>query len=88
MPLLFEDFVQAGEDWLQASLVVNSTRNSTQRRRGKHVLLPFRDVKQRFGNAIATSILASKKELEQNKSPSDATIYWMEHPDAPGVEET
>eukprot|EP00435_Cladocopium_sp_Y103_P015770 s3511_g3.t2 len=87
VPLLFEDFVQSGENWLQASLVVSSTRTSTQKRKGRYVLLPYRDVKQRFGPAIAGSILATKKELEKNKSPSDATVYWMEHPDAPGVED-
>ena len=49
--------------------------------------MPFLEVKKKFGQAIATSILQEKKGLEANKSKSDNTVYFMQHPDAPGNEE-
>jgi hypothetical protein len=85
--MLFEDFLQSGEDWMNSSLNLSMTRSSTARAKGKHVLMPFLEVKKKFGQAIATSILQEKKGLEANKSKSDNTVYFMQHPDAPGNEE-
>ncbi|CAL1166459.1 unnamed protein product [Cladocopium goreaui] len=80
------DFLQPGEDWMNSSLNLSMTRSSTARAKGKHVLMPFLEVKKKFGQAIATSILQEKKGLEANKSKSDNTVYFMQHPDAPGNE--
>ena len=49
--------------------------------------MPFLEVKKKFGQAIATSILQEKKGLEANKSKSDNTVYFMQHPYAPGNED-
>lgn len=64
------------------------TTSNSQKRRGKHVLLPYLEVKKKFGALIASNILTEKKHLEANKPKGDSTIYWMEHPEAKGNEET
>ena len=46
-------------------------------------MLPFHEVKKKFGVALGEKILQDKKTLEQNKKPGDATVYYMPHPDAP-----
>ena len=76
---LFEDFVQSGEVWMNSSLLLNMTKSASQKRKGRHVLLPYWEVKKKFGPANAAQILNDKKEQEQNKSPQDLTVYFMEH---------
>ena len=85
---MFEDWMQSGEDWLQSSLLMNMTKSSSQKKRGRHVMLPYRDVKDRFGAAIATSILQEKKALEESKAKNDPTIYYMPHPECPKQEDS
>ena len=85
---LFEDYVQANEDWMRSALLVQLTQSSTQRRRGKHVMMPFRDVRSKFGAALAQQILADKKALQNNKSPADPNTYFMAHPEAKDDEES
>ena len=55
---------------------------------GRHKLLPYHEVKQRFGPAIALQILNEKKKLQAEKHPADSTVFFMEHPDAKGQEDT
>ena len=88
MPTLFEDFLQSGENWLNSTLAFSLSKSASQRRKGRHVLLPYHEVKKKFGAAIATQILSEKKNLEQTKNKGDATIYFMPHPEAPNQEET
>ena len=73
---------------MQSSLHVSLTRTASQKRRGRHVLLPYHEVKKKFGAATAVQILADKKALEKNKAKGDTTIYYMEHPEARGQEDT
>lgn len=80
---MFEDFLQSGEDWLQSSLYLSMTKTSSQRRKGKHVMMPYFQVKEKFGQAVGTQIYQDKKSLESNKGPHDGTIYFMAHPEAP-----
>ena len=85
---LYEDWLQSNEDWMQSSLYMRMNTSNSQKRRGKHVLLPYLEVKKKFGALIASNILTEKKHLEANKPKGDSTIYWMEHPEAKGNEET
>ncbi len=85
---MFEDYIQAGENWLNSSLMVNVTRSSNQKKKGRYTMLPMLEVRKRFGHAIATSILQEKKQAEASKPPNAGVVYWMEHPDAKGQEET
>lgn len=78
--------MQSGEDWLKSTIVINVNKSSHQKRRGKHVMLPYVEVKKRFGVAVAAGILAEKKQRESNKPAGSAITYWMEHPDAKGQE--
>lgn len=84
---MFEDWIQSGEDWLRSSLVLSMSKTSSQRRRGKHVLLPFHEIKKKFGPAIGSQIYQDKKALEQSKPQNDSTIYFMPHPEAPTQED-
>ena len=84
---MFEDFVQSGEDWFQSTLYLSMTKTSSQRRKGKHVMMPFFQVKEKFGNAIGAQIYQDKKSLECNKGPHDSTTYFMAHPEAPTQED-
>lgn len=63
------------------------TKTSSQRKKGRHVMLPYKEVRQRFGNAIASTILADKKKMEAAKQPGDSVVYYMEHPEAKGQED-
>ena len=51
-------------------------------------MVPYNEVKRRFGPALASTILQEKKQLEAAKAPGCAITYYMDHPDAKGVEET
>lgn len=51
-------------------------------------MMAYRDVKQKFGPAIANQIMTDKRAQEQSKRANDQTVYFMEHPDAKGVEES
>ena len=63
------------------------SKSAHQKRRGKHVMLPYGEVTKRFGVAVAAGIVAEKKQLETKKPAGSAITYWMEHPDAKGQEE-
>lgn len=67
--------------------MVNLQKSSSAKRRGKHVLLPYNEVKKRFGPSIAAGILAEKKQQEASKPVGSGIVYWMEHPDAKGQED-
>ena len=84
---MFEDFIQSGEDWMQSSLLISMTKSSSQRRKGRHVLMPYADVKKKFGPAIAGQIFTDKRALEASKAPGDATVFFMPHPEAPTQED-
>ena len=73
---------------MRSSLLVQLTTSKTQRRRGRHVMLPFKDVRDRFGLAVASSILEEKKRMEANKPKHDNVVYYMQHPDAKDEEES
>lgn len=51
-------------------------------------MMPYRDVKQKFGLAIASQILQEKQAQEKDKKANDSTIYFMPHPEAKGNEES
>ena len=48
---------------------------------GKHIMVPYKDLKVKFGQANALTIYNEKKALQNNKSPTDETTYFMKHPD-------
>ena len=45
------------------------------------MLLDYKTLKQRYGNALARQIRDEKKQAEENKTETDTTVYWMKHPD-------
>lgn len=73
---------------MRSSLNVSTSKSSGSKRRGRHIMLPYWDVKKRFGLAIAQQIMNEKRELEKAKPKNDTHVYWMEHPDAKGQEES
>ncbi|CAL1167635.1 unnamed protein product [Cladocopium goreaui] len=78
---LFESWLTSGEDWMQSSIVVNSTRSLNHRRRGRYIMMEYRNLKTRFGNGVAKQMLNEKKQMEETKDPNDPLTYWMKHPD-------
>ena len=85
---LFEDYLQSGEDWMQSTMYVNLTQSNTLKRRGKHKMVSFKDLKTKFGVPLASSILKEKQVQEQQKPKNDPTTYYMAHPDAPDSEDS
>lgn len=85
---MFEDYIQSGENWLTSTLLLSLTRSSSQRRKGRHVLTPYWEVKKKFGNAVGAQILQDKKAMEAKKPAGDSIIYYMKHPEAPDAEES
>lgn len=86
--MLYEDYLQSGECWLNSTLVVNMNRNHNQKRRGRHTMMPFWQVKEKFGQAIGQQIYQDKKAMESSKKPGHANVYFMEHPECKGQNET
>ena len=72
---------------MQSSLVVNSSKSSSTRRKGRYVMKTFKQLRDLYGSAIAKGLRDSKRELETNKSSGDTNCYWMENPDLPGKED-
>ena len=68
---------------MQSSIVVNSTRSLNHRRRGRYIMMEYRNLKTRFGNGVAKQMLNEKKQMEETKDPNDPlpSTYWMKHPD-------
>ena len=67
-------------------MVMNSNRQLSQRKKGKYILEQFKNLKTKFGLALAKSLRDDKKKLEEAKQPGDSTVYFMKHPDFPNVE--
>lgn len=51
------------------------------RRRGKFVMMEYRQMKTRFGNPLAKQIRDEKREQEKQKGAEDSLTYWMVNPD-------
>lgn len=85
---MFEDYLQTGENWMQSTMYVNLTQSNTLKRRGKHRMVAFKDLKSKFGVPLAASILKEKQVQEQQKPKNDPTVYYMPHPDAPDSEDS
>ena len=66
---------------MQSSIVVNASRSMATRRKGRYIMMEYRNLKTRFGNGVAKQMLTEKKQQEETKDPSDPLTYWMKHPD-------
>ena len=80
MGQLYEEYLSAGEDWMQSSLVVNASRKMAAKRKGKYRMIPFKDLKAQYGVPVAKSLRDAKKDQEAKKG-EDPVTYWQEHPD-------
>ena len=83
---LFEDWVQAGEDWASSTIVINASRSHEESQIGTHKMKTFREIQQQFGT-LADTIRATKKEMQKNRKPGEP-VYHMKHPDCPDDEES
>ncbi|CAE7853418.1 unnamed protein product, partial [Symbiodinium necroappetens] len=70
---LFEEWVQADENWANSTIVFNASIAKTQRRRGKYVMKTYKDLKLLYGTASAKAIRERKKEL--------GAEWWWPHPE-------
>ncbi|CAE7333803.1 unnamed protein product [Symbiodinium sp. CCMP2592] len=61
------------EDWGESTIVYNATLTKKQKRRGKHVMKTFRELKVQYGTATAKAIRDRKKEL--------GSSFWHVHPE-------
>lgn len=73
--------MQSNECWLQSSFYIHATRTKGSKVRGKHVLVTYQKVKEKFGAPLAKTIYDEKKAMQLSKSQTDQTVYHMEHPD-------
>ena len=85
---MFEDYCQSGEDWMRSSLLLKMSQSTKQRQRGTHKMVSVKDLKAKFGEAIATSIVKEKRSLQETKSADDPVTYFMWHPEAPDSEDS
>ena len=84
---LLADWIASGENWLLSSVYLKSLHVKTQRRRGKHVMVEYRVLKEKYGAASAKTVRDNKRTLEENKPATDSVVYWMKHPELPNVED-
>ena len=79
-------WLQSGCDWGRSTIVANSIREKSSRKRGKHCLKTFKTLREQFGTAVAKQIRDRKKQLQESKKPEEED-WWKKHPDCPDVEE-
>ncbi|CAJ1389226.1 unnamed protein product, partial [Effrenium voratum] len=83
---LFEDWLSAGEDWSESSIVLNHKSTETSKKRGRYVMKPYRTLKELHGKGMAEKLLQRKQE--QQRAKGDAEPNWVEaHPDFPDVQD-
>ena len=70
-----------GENWLACSYYVNMVQSHESRKKGRHVMMAFKDVKAKFGQKQGETIYHEKKAKQDNKGKDDDTMYFMKHPD-------
>ena len=75
---LFEDWLQAKEDWGQSTLVLNHSLTKSEKKKGRYVMKTFRDLCTQFGRPLAKSIRERKLELGEE--------WYEDHPEFPGNE--
>lgn len=80
---LFEDWLAADRNWLQSSCYLNAKRSREEKRKGSWQMRDKSWLVEKYGEALATSIVASKWELQKNKPASDPTEYAMFDPEVP-----
>ncbi|CAE6914749.1 unnamed protein product [Symbiodinium sp. CCMP2456] len=76
---LFEEWVQASENWASSAIVFNASLSRSQRRRGRYVMKTFKDLKLLYGAASAKAIRERKKEMGSD--------WWWPHPEMADNEE-
>lgn len=80
MQQLYEDWLQADGDWTKSSIHFNSLEKSSFRKRGKYVMMPFKDVVEKYGGSIAADIKKKKLELEAQRQEQEEHWY-TKHPE-------
>ena len=84
---LYEDWLSSGQNWMQSSAYLNASRTLEQSKRGTYCMKNRSWLVEKYGEGVADSIIATKRELELKRKPSDPH-YVMENPDIPGSKET
>lgn len=84
---LFEDWLSSGEDWGKSSTHLNYIAKTGTRKRGKHVYVTFKTLKERFG--LSAKVIRDKKyELEAKRAAGDTSeAWWTKHPELPDDKE-
>ena len=84
---LFEDWLSSGEDWGKSSTHLNYMAKSGTRKRGKHVYVTYKDLKERFG--LSARVIREKKyELQAKRAAGDTSpAWWTAHPELPNDKE-
>ena len=78
---LYEEWLSSGQNWINSSIVANSSRTSKQKKRGTHIMVDFKSLKAKYGPALAKQLRDEKKKLQEEKQEADETVYYMKHPD-------
>lgn len=74
------------KDWLKSSCVMNARRTSSQQIWGDEKFTTYKDLKTRYGSAIAKKIRDDKHAMNSSVPDGDMP-FTMPHPDCPGNEE-
>lgn len=80
---LFEDWLAADRNWLASSCYLNAKRSREERKKGSWQMRDKTWLVAKYGDALATSIMASKWELQKTKPATDLTEYAMFDPEVP-----
>ena len=86
LTILYEDWLQSGCDWGKSSIVTNSMREKTSRRKGRNVMRTFKSLKEMFGAAVSKQIRDRKKQMQLTKR-EDEEDFWKPHPECPDIED-
>ena len=83
--MLYEDWLQSGQDWSKSSIYMNSLERNSSKRLGKWKMMEFKDVVSKYGADVASQIRQKKKDLEASKRP-DEDCWFMKHPEVDAEE--
>ena len=79
---LFEQWLAAGEDWMQTQIVLESQRINKEKKKAKTHMVSFKHLKEKYGPAKAKEIRQRKYLQEKARDPNvDPDPWHMDHPE-------
>lgn len=77
---LYEDWCQSGEDWHVSATYMRTQETKSSKKRGRMCYRSFKELVEKFGQAVAKQIRDCKYEMEKKRAPHEQPL-WLPHPE-------